>query len=220
MSIRTFATVAGTIALIGSLPIAAQAQIQTTPTTKHRMVGSYYWQQATPPETKPEPAPVPTAKHRVVGSYYWQLFTTPETQPALTPKHRLVDAHAFVPQSKPQETKPEPKPEAKPATAATLAGKWSVNIETGNGPMQSGIDIKADPKDAKKVTGTVNSQMGEAAFEGELVDGKLTFWFKMNANGSDISVTFTGTLQKDGSLAGTLNYGQGEVPWTATKEKK
>ncbi len=30
-----------------------------------------------------------------------------------------------------------------------------------------------------------------------------------------MSVTFVGTLQKDGSLAGTLEFGQGEIPWTA-----
>lgn len=118
------------------------------------------------------------------------------------------------------EPKPEAKPEAKPATAAILAGKWDVNIESPNGAMQSALELKADAKDAKKVAGSISSPVGEAVLEGEVVDGKLTFWFKLNANGTDLSVTFTGTLQKDGSLAGTLEYGQGEVPWTATREKK
>ena len=174
MSIRTLATVAGVIALMGSLPGIVQAQSPTSPA---------------------ESTPQATPKHRIVGSYYWQ-------------------------QGNPQETKPEPKQEAKTATAATLAGKWNVNLETGNGSMQSALDIKADPKDAKKVTGTIVSQVGEAPFEGEVVNGTLTFWFKMSANGTEISVTFTGTQQKDASLAGTLNFGQGDIPWTATKEKK
>lgn len=119
------------------------------------------------------------------------------------------------------QTKPEPKPDAAPkATAANLVGKWDVNIDNPNGAMQATFEIKADPKDAKKVTGTITSQVGEANFEGQVVDGTLTFNFTMNANGTDLPVSFTGTLQKDGSLAGTLQYGQGPVNWTATRQKK
>lgn len=123
------------------------------------------------------------------------------------------------PQSKPQEPKAETKPEAKPATAATLAGKWTVNIESPNGAMESALEMKADPSDAKKVTGTIVSQMGEAAVEGEVVEGKLTFWLTITGGGGEISVTFVGTQQKDGSLAGTFNFGQGEMPWTAVRVK-
>jgi len=121
------------------------------------------------------------------------------------------------------QAKPEPKPEAKAdpkATAANLVGKWNVNIDNPSGAMAATFEIKNDPKDAKKVTGVISSQVGEANFEGQVVDGTLTFNFTMNANGTDLPVSFTGTLQKDGSLAGTLQYGQGPVNWTATKEKK
>jgi len=108
----------------------------------------------------------------------------------------------------------------KAVTAATLAGKWNVNIDNPSGAMQVFLELKNDPKDAKKVTGTISSQMGDANLEGEVVDGKLSFHFTMNANGSDIAVSFAGTQQKDGSLAGTLEYGQGPVNWTGTREKK
>lgn len=120
--------------------------------------------------------------------------------------------------SKP-EPKADPKPDAKPATAATLAGKWTVSVETPQGAMESSLDLKADPKDAKKVAGTIVSQMGEAAVEGEVVDGKLTFWITIDGGGGNMSVTFVGSLQKDGSLAGTFNFGQGEMPWTAVRVK-
>lgn len=119
--------------------------------------------------------------------------------------------------SKPQEPKPEPKSDAKPTTAATLAGKWTVSVETQQGAMDSSLDMKVDPKDAKKVIGTIASQMGEAAVEGEVVEGKLTFWITIDGGGGSMSVTFVGTLQKDGSLAGTFNFGQGELPWTAVR---
>jgi len=123
-------------------------------------------------------------------------------------------------QQGPSQAKPEPKPEAKADAAPTVAGKWNMNVESPNGSMQSGLEIVIDAKDAKKVTGMLNSQMGEAPLEGEIAaDGKLTFWITMNAGGNNMSITFVGTIQKDGSLAGTLDFGQGEIPWTATRIK-
>ena len=108
------------------------------------------------------------------------------------------------------------KPEAKPEAAPGLAGKWNVTVQTPNGNVDSGLDLKIEEK---KVSGIITSQMGEAKIEGELVDGKLTFWFTMDANGQSINITFVGTQQKDGSLAGTFNFGQGEMTWTAVRAK-
>jgi len=109
------------------------------------------------------------------------------------------------------------KPEAKPESAASpFAGKWNVNVQNPNGAVESTLDLKVD---GKKVTGTLQSQMGNATVEGEIADGKLTFWFSMDANGTTLNITFVGTSQKDGSLAGTLSFGQGDLNWTATKAK-
>jgi len=152
------------------------------------------------------------AKNRLAGPW--------TDQPAVVAKHRL--AGPWTDQQSAPQTKPDAKPAADPkaVTAATLAGKWNVNIDNPSGAMQVFLELKNDPKDAKKVTGTISSQMGDANLEGEVVDGKLSFHFTMNANGSDIAVSFAGTQQKDGSLAGTLEYGQGPVNWTGTREKK
>ena len=113
----------------------------------------------------------------------------------------------------PAQAKPEPKPEA---TASPFAGKWNVNVQNPNGAIDSTMELKVD---GKKVTGTLQSQMGEAKLEGEIADAKLTFWFSMDANGQTLNITFVGTAQKDGSLAGTLSFGQGDLNWTATKAK-
>lgn len=171
MSIKSVGPAVVALLAMAAWPAAAQDPAQTGTTPKHRITGSYYWQQTKPTDQKPDP-------------------------------------------------KPDAKVETKPATAATMAGKWLVSLTTANGPLESGLEMKADPKDPKKLSGTITSQMGNATHEGEVVDGKLTFWFTMSANGSDVSVTFTGTMQKDGSLAGTLSFGQGEIPWTAVREKK
>jgi hypothetical protein len=121
--------------------------------------------------------------------------------------------HAQAQGQPPTQAKPEPKPET---AASPFAGKWNVNVQNPNGAVDSTMELKVD---GKKVTGTLQSQMGEAKLEGEVADGKLTFWFSMDANGQTLNITFVGTSQKDGSLAGTLSFGQGDLNWTATKAK-
>jgi hypothetical protein len=126
------------------------------------------------------------------------------------------------PQQAPPTNKPaEAKTEAKvaPLTAAGMAGKWTVTVTTSQGPVDSSIDIKADPKDAKKFSGTITSQLGTANLTGEVVDGKLSFSFPFNSNGNETMLTFNGEQQKDGSLAGTLDFGAGAINWTAVKAK-
>jgi len=115
-------------------------------------------------------------------------------------------------QSQPTQAKPEPA-----AETPSLAGKWNVIVQSPNGNIESTLDLKVD---GKKVAGLIATpQFGESKIEGELVDGKLKFWFTMDANGQQLNVTFVGAAQKDGSLSGTLEFGQGEVPWTATRAK-
>lgn len=116
-------------------------------------------------------------------------------------------------QGKPPEQKPAPA--EKPASPS-IAGKWTVTIELQGQQRNSGLDMKVE---GTKVSGTINSEMGEAQIAGEYADGKLKFGFSMDANGTPIQVGFVGTLQKDGSLAGTLDFGQGEIPWTAVRVK-
>ena len=125
---------------------------------------------------------------------------------------------AAQPRQAQSQAKPDPaKPESK--ADAGVTGKWNVNVQGPNGAVESALDLKVDPKEPKKITGTITSQMGEAKVEGELADGKLTFWFSMDANGQTLNITFTGTQQKDGTLAGTLSFGQGDMTWTATRAK-
>jgi len=116
----------------------------------------------------------------------------------------------------------------KPAAIGTSAGigKFSDTrksqsdkrqSQSANGAVDSALDLKLD---GKKVAGTISSQLGESKIEGELADGKLTFWFTMDMNGQALNLTFTGTQQKDGTLAGTLSLaGQGEMTWTGTRAK-
>jgi len=121
-------------------------------------------------------------------------------------------------QSKPPTQKPEEKTEPKPDTT-NVAGKWNLMINAASGAMESTLELKADPKDAKKITGSISSQVGTAVLEGSWIEGTLKFAFTMDVQGNTISVAFVGKFQKDGSLAGTLDFGQGDVTWTGTRAK-
>jgi len=131
-----------------------------------------------------------------------------------------IAAPVFAQDPPKPEPKPEPKAEVKVPTAASLADNWAVSIDANGQTMEASLVLKADPKDAKKVIGTITSPQGEAALEGEVVAGKLTFWFKMTGGSGEMSITFVGTPQKDGSMTGTLSFGQGDMNWTATRVKK
>jgi CubicO group peptidase (beta-lactamase class C family) len=108
------------------------------------------------------------------------------------------------------------------APAASLIGKWTLTAETAVGPRPFWLDLKIDPKDPKKLTGTITTLATKDVVEGEVVAGAVTFWFSsVGPDGGAVRVTFAGTAQKDGALAGTLSLGQSALmPWRAVRGKK
>ena len=110
-----------------------------------------------------------------------------------------------------QSPKPEPKPDPK-----NIAGKWDVTVESDQGAMQVALDMKLD---GKKVTGTITSPQGTSPVEGEYADGKLNFSLSFDSPNGTVQVSFAGTMKDDGSLAGTLDFGQGQIPWHAVRSK-
>ncbi len=113
-----------------------------------------------------------------------------------------------------QEQKPAPKGEEK--AAASIAGKWTMSLETQNGTMTPGLDFK---QDGKKVSGTLSSPQGDAPLAGEYAEGKLTFNVSFQGNNGEVQLVFAASLKPDGTLAGTMNFGQGEMTWTASRVK-
>ncbi len=111
-----------------------------------------------------------------------------------------------------QQTNP-PKPEQK--APASIAGKWDMTVETDQGQMQTLLEVKLD---GKKVTGTITGPQGAGPIEGEFVDNKLTFTMSFDSPNGSMSIGFTATF-KDDALSGTLDFGQGQVPWHATRSK-
>src|ERR1700680_1453613 len=137
------------------------------------------------------------------------LLALPATRAGLT-------AQAPPQSGTPPTSAPAPQADAK--TATTIAGKWTMTVETDQGTMTSALTITLA---GKKVTGTRESQMGTAPIQGEFADGKLTFSLTFDTPNGALEIAFTGTLQADGTLSGMLNGGQGafELAWKAQRAK-
>ncbi len=117
---------------------------------------------------------------------------------------------------------PAAQPEAKaasvdPKAAASYVGKWTLDLQGPQGPIQSALDIKIDA--ANKVTGTIETPQGGGAVAGEFKDGTLGFALNFDAGGQMIEIWFESTI-KDGKLAGTMSLGDmGSFPFTGTRPK-
>jgi hypothetical protein len=124
---------------------------------------------------------------------------------------------AAIAYSQAQQTPPpaQEKP-ADPKAPATIAGKWDMSAETPQGATPVTLVIKLD---GKKVTGTMTGPQGEIPHEGEYVDGKLTTSITFQGSSGAVNITFTGSMKADGTMAGTFDFGQGEMKWTATRSK-
>jgi hypothetical protein len=129
-----------------------------------------------------------------------------------------VAAPAFARQAAPPPAQPEAKvAAADPKLAASYVGKWTVDLQGPQGPMQLGLDVKIDP--ANKVTGTIESPQGPANIAGEFKDATLGFTINFDAGGQMLEIYFESTL-KEGKLAGTMHLGDmGSFPFTAIRAK-
>jgi hypothetical protein len=81
------------------------------------------------------------------------------------------------------------------ASAADVAGTWKASMETPNGKMESTFVLKVD---GAKLTGTVASQMGEAAITDGKVDGdSLAFAVKRDTPNGEFVINYKGKVSGD-----------------------
>ena len=111
--------------------------------------------------------------------------------------------------------------QAPAAKALDVTGKWGIVLELSIGTSNPTLVLK---QDGNKVTGTyTSSRYGDAKLTGT-IDGKrvLTFQVALNAEGTDVTMLFTGEVSADGQLVpkGVVNIeGLGEGSWAAKKDK-
>ena len=111
----------------------------------------------------------------------------------------------------PPATSPD-RPSGSSAPAA-IDGKWTMTVEVESPDRVSTLELKLD---GSKISGAILTPSGgEYPLTGEVADGKLRF----TAPYRDLTLKFDGGLKEDGTLAGTLDYGETPVSWKAERIK-
>jgi hypothetical protein len=96
-----------------------------------------------------------------------------------------------------------------------VTGKWAFNVETSAGAGQPTFTFK---QDGEKLTGHYTGTFGEADLTGTVKGADITFSFTVDAQGTSLKETYTGTVDKD-TMKGKLTIeGLGEGTFTAKKQ--
>lgn len=106
-----------------------------------------------------------------------------------------------------------------PATAqgVNVTGKWVFDVETSGGSGQPTVTFK---QEGEKLTGHYSSQtLGEADFTGTVKGTAIQFTFNAEAQGQQIDVAYTGTVDGN-SMKGTVNMAGGQLTGSFTGKKQ
>jgi hypothetical protein len=102
------------------------------------------------------------------------------------------------------------------AALADASGTWLMNVETGQG---SGSPTFVLTQKGDQVTGTYKGQLGEAPVTGTVKGNVITLTYKINAQGQDLEIVYTGTLDGDKITDGKVKLGTfGDGTFTGKKQ--
>jgi len=103
-----------------------------------------------------------------------------------------------------------------PAGAMNVTGAWAFTVETQAGSGSPSFTFK---QDGENLTGTYKGQFGEAPLTGSVKGADIKFTIKINAQGQDLTVTYTGKIENKDSMKGTASFGEmGEGTWTGKRK--
>jgi len=110
-----------------------------------------------------------------------------------------------------------------PASAAPAAsgekidvsGAWTFEVETSAGSGSPAFTFK---QDGEKLTGQYKGVFGEAPITGMVKGNEINFSVKVNAQGTDVTLVYKGTIEKN-SMKGTVQLGDlGSGTWTGKRQ--
>lgn len=108
-----------------------------------------------------------------------------------------------------------PAAPASTAPAGNITGTWNGTVETSQG---TGSPVFTFKQEGEKLTGTYKGQLGEAPLTGTLKGNDISFSFKLNFQGEEFTITYTGKVEGN-NMKGKAMLGQlGEANWTAKKQ--
>jgi hypothetical protein len=97
-----------------------------------------------------------------------------------------------------------------------ISGAWAFQVETSAGAGSPTFTFK---QDGEKITGQYKGAFGAAPLTGTVKGNKVDFAFKVEAQGQQMTISYTGTVEKDGSMKGTAELGEvGSATWTAKRK--
>jgi hypothetical protein len=96
-----------------------------------------------------------------------------------------------------------------------VTGKWAFNVETSAGAGAPTFTFK---QDGEKLTGHYTGTFGEADLTGSVKGADITFGFTVDAQGTALKETYTGTVDKDTMKGKIVIEGLGEGTFTAKRQ--
>jgi len=110
---------------------------------------------------------------------------------------------------------------ASPATggqtsgSSNVSGNWAFEVQTDQGSGSPSFTFK---QDGEKLTGTYKGAFGEGPVEGTVKGNAINFTVKVNAQGQDVVISYTGTIE-NGSMKGSVKLGDlGSGTWTGKRQ--
>lgn len=101
------------------------------------------------------------------------------------------------------------------ALAADVTGSWAMTVES---PMGTGNPSLTLVQKGEDVTGTYKGQLGEAKLAGTVKGNALSLVYDIDAQGMQLKITYTGTVDGN-TISGKVAYGdQGEGTFKGTKQ--
>ena len=91
------------------------------------------------------------------------------------------------------------------AQTANVAGEWTLTVDSDAGITNPAVMFE---QDGETLTGHYSSEnLGENDLTGTVNGSDIRFSFTADLAGMDIEVIYTGTIDEDGMISGTLDLG-------------
>ena len=101
------------------------------------------------------------------------------------------------------------------AAQTGVAGDWTLTFHTPNGAREANATMKVD---GEKLIGIINSEVGEAKFEGTVKGNTFNISLDVPTQNGVISIGITGEVDGD-KMKGSMNFGQGTGEFTGVRKK-
>jgi hypothetical protein len=99
--------------------------------------------------------------------------------------------------------------------ASNISGNWAFEVQTDQGSGSPSFTFK---QDGEKLTGTYKGAFGEGPVDGTVKGNAINFNVKVNAQGQDVVISYTGTIES-GGMKGTVKLGDlGTGTWTGKRQ--